>query len=407
MAEMRIHFQHGADAMVIDLANRVLRFDPDNVSALQKRASAFVNSVPEATTEEESGRLSDRALGDVARIIELRSESRWPHNLHGFVLSKLGREEEAAAAHARADAVQGERTPDDLYWEAHVAYAEGDNAKAVTLFTELMIERPANHDAPYFRGRAHQRLGQSDQALEAYRLAVGLDPDGFIGLYALGELLTQQGRLDEGLGYLNRAREIEPEQPYAYEALADNFMNQGYAKLEEGAAEEALEQFERATDDARRSLELQAELPWSMINLGASLMERYRLTGEDVLVDEAVEQYTSALELLEVTERYPGAYEVALLNQCDALLQLDRAEQALPVCRQVVERSDTDPTAYYNLAGAYALLGRENEAFAALERDFELGDRDWGWLEQDRWFDGVRDDDRYRDLIARMRSETP
>jgi tetratricopeptide (TPR) repeat protein len=223
----------------------------------------------------------------------------------------------------------------------------------------------------------------------------------------LGLLLTKQGRLDEGLGYLNRARDAEPDQPYSYEALAENYMQRGYAELEQGEAEPALEEFERATDAARRGLELKAALPWSMINLGASLMERYRLTGEPGLADEAVEQYAAALDLLGARPpaRFAGAREVALLNQCDALLQLERAEQALDVCRRVAESAVDDPVAFYNLAGAYALLGREDAAFEALERDFELGDRDGAYLEQDRWFEGLRDDPRFRDLVRRMRSE--
>ena len=63
-----------------------------------------------------------------------------------------------------------------------------------------------------------------------------------------------------------------------------------------------------------------------------------------------------------------------------------------------------DPIGYYNLAGVLALLGRHDESLAALERDLELGDADWQYLEADAWFESLRDDPRFRDLLKRMKA---
>ena len=54
----------------------------------------------------------------------------------------------------------------------------------------------------------------------------------------------------------------------------------------------------------------------------------------------------------------------------------------------------------------YSLLGRPDEAFEALERDFENGDRDYGYLQADDWFESLRGDPRFADLLARMRIDT-
>jgi tetratricopeptide (TPR) repeat protein len=96
---------------------------------------------------------------------------------------------------------------------------------------------------------------------------------------------------------------------------------------------------------------------------------------------------------------------VASANLCDALIQLGRAERSLEVCLAVTEQLPDNAIAYYNLAGAYALMDRTDEAMAALERDFELGDRDHEYLEEDAWFESLHDDPRFLKLIARMRSE--
>ena len=52
----------------------------------------------------------------------------------------------------------------------------------------------------------------------------------------------------------------------------------------------------------------------------------------------------------------------------------------------------------------YALLGRPEEALAALERYFELGDRDHEYLRQDAWFESLRADPRFVDLLKTMQA---
>ena len=80
-----------------------------------------------------------------------------------------------------------------------------------------------------------------------------------------------------------------------------------------------------------------------------------------------------------------------------------RPGDALPVCTEVTELWPDEAVPFYNLAGAYALLGRDDEALAALERDFELGDRDWEYLAGDRWFESLQGNDRFGGLLERMR----
>ena len=65
--------------------------------------------------------------------------------------------------------------------------------------------------------------------------------------------------------------------------------------------------------------------------------------------------------------------------------------------------SPENPNNHYNLAGVYALMNRLAEAFEALERDFELGDHDYLYLEADDSFEGMREGPRFDDLIARMK----
>jgi tetratricopeptide (TPR) repeat protein len=176
-----------------------------------------------------------------------------------------------------------------------------------------------------------------------------------------------------------------------------------------GDGASALERFEEAERTARRSLDLEPRDPWAHLNLGASLMEQYRLgeSADEAVVDEAIRHYGQALDLMrEEAGANAGddtAYVSALVNVCDAQLQAGRPETALGPCREAAERVRGDAVPFYNLAGAYALLGRFDDALAALERDFELGDRDWAYLAEDLWFESLRGDPRFQAIVERMR----
>jgi tetratricopeptide (TPR) repeat protein len=136
--------------------------------------------------------------------------------------------------------------------------------------------------------------------------------------------------------------------------------------------------------------------------------ERIAGTNSPQRVEEAIEHYRSALDLLRQREGGEAAeqYAAALVNICDAVILMGRLEQALVDCRNAVQRLPDDAMGFYNLAGVYALLGRPEEALEALERDFELGDRDWAYLESDAWFESLRRDPRFRDLVDRMKYRT-
>ena len=98
----------------------------------------------------------------------------------------------------------------------------------------------------------------------------------------------------------------------------------------------------------------------------------------------------------------PG-YGDALSNRCDGLIELRDVDRALAACRQVTEFLPDDPDTFYNLAGAYALANRIDEALDALERDFTLGDTDHEYLASGPWFEPLREDPRFTSLLDRMK----
>ncbi len=86
---------------------------------------------------------------------------------------------------------------------------------------------------------------------------------------------------------------------------------------------------------------------------------------------------------------------------------LDRGElqKALDQYRRALEIEPNNSIAHYNVACAYSRMKRIKEALDALERAVECGYRDVEWMEKDSDLDNIRDTERYKALVRRLRQE--
>jgi tetratricopeptide (TPR) repeat protein len=396
--------QRGKAMQVIEPASEVLRLDPAQVPVLQARCFAYLRLALSAADPAVAADLAARALADVDRLEELHRGLRWPLLVRAHVLSELGREAEASAARSKAHGLPEGDAYEDLYYEAYLAYETGDLDRAAGLFSRASALRPGNPDLLIARAEVYERQGDTQRAIQDYRLAVALDPENWTSYYELGLLLRHSGSLEEGEAFTRRAVELQPENAHVHAGLADQYLEMGRAAAASGDFPAAGRLFAQAEETARRSLALRGDLPWAHVILGASLMERYRLHPEPQLANAGLEQYQAAIALWQGTAggTADDAYRAALVNTCDALLQTRALARVLAVCQEAAVAWPDNAAAHYNLAGAHALLGQRAEALAELERDAALGDADWGYLASDDWFASLRGDPRFEELLGRM-----
>jgi len=138
------------------------------------------------------------------------------------------------------------------------AFREGDFGAAVEAFTEAITSGDLDEDALAItynnRGVAHGELGQFDQAIADYTRSLELRPDDQTTRRNLrvAHIRRSQQRLAEGayeaaLDDLDRAIELDPEHPLAYQRRAELHAERGDLAL-------ALNDYERAAaiapDDA-------------------------------------------------------------------------------------------------------------------------------------------------------------
>jgi len=110
-------------------------------------------------------------------------------------------------------------------------------------------------------------------------------------------------------------------------------------------------------------------------------------------------------EFLEVEiSRHPDNVE-ALAELGQVYTNRGEWEAGLQVDLRLVELVPQSSTAYYNLACSYALLGRNQEAIDSLEQAVKLGYDDGDFMLQDEDLASLREEQRFRALLERIRSE--
>jgi uncharacterized protein (UPF0332 family) len=78
-----------------------------------------------------------------------------------------------------------------------------------------------------------------------------------------------------------------------------------------------------------------------------------------------------------------------------------RAEAQL-VLKELLNRSDSGLISGFNVAAVYLALGEKEKSFYQLEKGFEQRDVWMKELKAWPWFDALRNEQRYKDLMRRM-----
>ena len=95
----------------------------------------------------------------------------------------------------------------------------GDTTRAVGLLRTLVQRRPRDPIARFYYGVTLAFLRDVQGALREYDAAIALDPQRPDPYYYAYALLAREGRLEEGLGYLQRLLRVAPQEREAQEIL--------------------------------------------------------------------------------------------------------------------------------------------------------------------------------------------
>lgn len=120
----------------------------------------------------------------------------------------------------------------------------GDLEEAVTLFTRSLELRPTA-EAYTFRGWAYSFSGRLEEAIEECRKAIATDPTFGNPYNDIGCYLMEQGKLNEAISWLERAKSA-----LRYEPRHFPYLNLGRLRVAQGEFAEAILEFQGALEQS-------------------------------------------------------------------------------------------------------------------------------------------------------------
>jgi tetratricopeptide (TPR) repeat protein len=277
----------------------------------------------------------------------------------------------------------------------------------------------------YLRGRQffHERRKKSLLfARQMFQKAIEIDPEyglAYAGLADSCSLLAhwyqdkqEGGNLEEADMASRRAIELAPE-------LGQTHASRGFVLFLMSRGDEAMEEFARAIELDPKQFEaryFQARAGYQKGDLARAveLFEEAASVREDHEARYFAAQTYTALGREETAKE---AYQRALpvidkhleLNPDDARAwtmaavahsRLGDRQEGLTSAERALDADPEDAAVLYNVACFYALEGEPDSALACLERAATAGFAHPEWIEHDPDLDSIRDDPRFRALMA-------
>jgi TolB-like protein len=208
--------------------------------------------------------------------------------------------------------------------------------------------------------------------------AVQLNPGYAFGRSRYALLLSGMGRHEEAIAEAQRAHELDPLNLLTYTVVGDTLF---YAR-----------RFERSIESYRKCLELDPTFGAAHTDLARSLEQVGR-------AEEAVEEFVRGTAGADGLPR-PSSGLAILYARAG---RLDEARATLQALQALAHKRFVSP---YGIASYYAIIGDNDRALDWLEKAYSERDGTLVWLKVHPRLDGLRAEQRFRDLLARLRLDS-
>jgi tetratricopeptide (TPR) repeat protein len=244
---------------------------------------------------------------------------------------------------SRASAKTGRRVVVDLQ-KAERALKDGSYKQVEQICTEVLEERPDSVHACQVMAELRLKQGNFDEGMSWIERARQREPANPRSLYLLGRVFEHRGDLAGAEDAYRSSAQANPEYPDALASLGDLLLRTGRAVEAERLFREAI-RFDR-------------EHGLANLSLGAMLFHR----GHPEL---AVPHLQAGIQR-ELTHR-PGQFMLGV-----ALQELGRLDEAITTFRRLVASGDEDPEVFARLGEALEDCGEFDSAGSAYESALEI-----------------------------------
>jgi pentatricopeptide repeat protein len=211
-------------------------------------------------------------------------------------------------------------------------------------------------------------------AEEEYKRAIELNPGYATAHQWYALLLSKLGRHEEAFAQISRAVELDPLSLVMNRNLGQHFR---FSR-----------RYDLAITQLKKTIDLDPNFASAYFELGSAYSE----TGRH---EEALVAMQKGVALQSDKPLFKG------LLIC-VYARAGRMGEARRVLQEVVEFSRQNFYPSDDMAANYACLNDRDQAFTWLERAFQERSGRVSYLKVDRYYDSIRDDPRFRDLLRRL-----
>jgi tetratricopeptide (TPR) repeat protein len=244
---------------------------------------------------------------------------------------------------ARTHQQQPAQTADQSFQEGQRYAKERQYDKAVDAFRLAIKLNPDLAAAYYELGNTYANMGRRTDALEPLKTAVRLDPGNSGAHLSLGRVLASLRHFDEGLAEMNQAKFLNPKNAIIFNELGA-LLSEGFGKFDEALA---------AYIEARR---LSPNLSYIHHNIGLLFIKLGRFS-------EAIEPFEEALRL-------DPNYRNARFFLADAYTKTRNYDKAIDSWTKFLELVPNGPDALTARSWTYLYQGGHGKEAAASARTF-------------------------------------
>ncbi len=211
-----------------------------------------------------------------------------------------------------------------------------------------------------------------------FKRAVELNPNSAISHHGYSELLLARARFDESIAEGMRALEIDPLSPQIVADLAYTYL--------------VMRRYDEAIAQHRKALDLDPNAAWIRHDMAYA----YTLKG-------AYAQAIAEDDKIPVQAKVVAAENKLIASGIGWIYAVSgRRADALKIAEQFKDLASHAYVDFYQVAEIYAALDDKDEAFRLLEKAYEEHSSNMPFLAVDPFWDGIRSDPRYADLLRRM-----
>lgn len=329
-----------------------------------------------------------RASGDEQRAQTLRSALDFNRQALALRLEQPAVYLQAARLHARAGDPQSaqayRRRAEGVADESRDALIHafelrnaGDDAGAVSVLQRLTVERPMDYATWFALGTAYAGQQRYDDAAGCFTTCIAIWSEGYWGYFYRGLSRYHQGRMSDAIADLTDALRIQE--------TGAAFFNRGLCHKSLGEDRQALDDLQRACafpDVPSRVFLVRSRLRASLgdasgaqedLDRGLREIPRDELSWISRGVAKVAQDPHGALQDFEQALKLNPSSRTALQNRAAVLSErLNQTSAALDTLRKLAELSPRDPQVHASLAVLNGRQGNKAQTVAAAETALEI-----------------------------------